>query len=204
MSDSFLRRHMAWLAVARRIYRWLQPLRVHPLAAFTGYVRLFNDWQKYRRLGGQAALADMYPCLFDRVGATPIDPQYFYQAAWAVRNISRNAPQHHVDVGSDVRYVGMLSQVVPVTFVDIRPLQVHLPGLDCQGGTVLALPYPDASVHSLSCLHVVEHVGLGRYGDPLDPLGTEKACRELQRVLAVGGFLYLSAPVGQSRVQFNG
>ena len=50
---------------------------------------------------------------------------------------------------------------------------------------------------------MVEHVGLGRYGDPLDINGTERACAELERVLAVGGHLYLSLPIGRPRVNFN-
>lgn len=204
MIERWLRRSPQALRAAQRIYRWLQPLRERPLRTGVGYVRLFQDWRKFRRLGGQASLADFYPCLFDRVSTTPIDPQYFYQAAWAMRLITALRPAQHVDIGSDVRYVGMLSQCVPTTFVDIRPLQVQLPGLDCRIGSVLALPYPDASVMSISCLHVIEHVGLGRYGDPLDPQGTAKACRELQRVLARGGRLYVSTPVGRARVQFNG
>jgi hypothetical protein len=68
---------------------------------------------------------------------------------------------------------------------------------------VLDLPFADGSVESLSCLHVAEHVGLGRYGDPLDPDGTRKAALELQRVLASGGRLYFSMPVGEARTEFN-
>jgi hypothetical protein len=55
----------------------------------------------------------------------------------------------------------------------------------------------------LSCLHVAEHIGLGRYGDELDPYGTLKSCAELARVLAPGGFLYFSLPVGKPRICFN-
>ena len=50
---------------------------------------------------------------------------------------------------------------------------------------------------------MAEHIGLGRYGDPLDPLGTRKAAAELQRVLAPGGQLLFSLPVGRPRVEFN-
>jgi hypothetical protein len=46
-------------------------------------------------------------------------------------------------------------------------------------------------------------VGLGRYGEPLDPLGTKKACRELARILAQGGNLYFSLPVGRPKLRFN-
>ena len=67
----------------------------------------------------------------------------------------------------------------------------------------MKLPFADESVPSLSCMHVVEHVGLGRYGDPLDPCGDIKACRELSRVLEVGGSLLFVVPVGRPRVCFN-
>jgi SAM-dependent methyltransferase len=51
---------------------------------------------------------------------------------------------------------------------------------------------------------VVEHVGLGRYGDSLDPFGSEKAFAELNRVLKPGGQLYISVPIGaDSRIYFN-
>lgn len=51
---------------------------------------------------------------------------------------------------------------------------------------------------------VLEHIGLGRYGDPLDPRGTDKAIAELCRVLSPGGDLYVSVPVEQSaQVYFN-
>ena len=52
-------------------------------------------------------------------------------------------------------------------------------------------------------MHVAEHIGLGRYGDELDPDGTEKACRELSRILTVNGNLYFSLPVGKQKTYFN-
>jgi hypothetical protein len=75
--------------------------------------------------------------------------------------------------------------------------------LESKKGSILDLPYEDDSLESISCLHVAEHVGLGRYGDPLDPLGTKKAAVELGRCLARGGNLFFSVPVGKPRVCFN-
>jgi FkbM family methyltransferase len=112
-------------------------------------------------------------------------------------------PERHVDVGSRVDYAGQLTSVTKVTFVDIRPLEVELDDFESVAGSILDLPFADRSLESVSCLHVAEHIGLGRYGDPLDPLGTKKAARELERVLAPGGQLLFSGPVGRSRLCFN-
>jgi SAM-dependent methyltransferase len=99
--------------------------------------------------------------------------------------------------------VGFLTSLTDVTYVDIRPLGAEVEGLESIAGSVLALPFADRSLESTSCLHVAEHIGLGRYGDPLDPLGTRRAAKELQRVLRAGGQLLFSVPVGRPRVCFN-
>ena len=120
-----------------------------------------------------------------------------------MRRIVANRPGRHLDVGSHNLFANLLSAVVPVTFLDYRPLNAKLAGLSCVGGNILELPFADDSAESLSCLHVAEHIGLGRYGDPLDPEGTKKAVRELGRVLAGDGRLYFALPVGRPRVCFN-
>lgn len=201
---AFIKRHPVLLCSARFTYRWLQPLYRQPVTGWAGYLRLFADWRKYLAAGGQARLIDFYPCLADRTQTTPIDPQYFYQAVWAAGKIRSNAARLHVDVGSEVNFVGMLSTMVPVEFVDIRPLPVEVENLSCRKGSIVALPYADASVASVSSMHVLEHIGLGRYGDPIDPEGTHKGCRELARILAPVGSLYVSIPIGIPRVKFNG
>ena len=88
--------------------------------------------------------------------------------------------------------------------IDIRPIDLDLPNLFFRRGSILALPFDDDSIESLSSLCVVEHIGLGRFGDPIDPYGSEKAAKELKRVLNPGGNLYFSVPVDDAcRVYFN-
>ena len=147
--------------------------------------------------------ADSCPQLHDRTHATPFDPHYFFVSGWAMRRIVANRPHKHVDVGSHNLFASLLSAVVPVTFLDYRPLNAKLAGLECVGGNILELPFADSTLESLSCLHVAEHIGLGRYGDPLDPQGTQKAARELTRVLGEEGDLYFALPVGRPRICFN-
>lgn len=144
------------------------------------------------------------PYLRDRTQHTPIEPIYFLQDTWAARRIFEAKPSHHHDIGSSIRTVGILSQFVPTTMVDIRTIDIELRGLSFVSGSILNLPFSDRSIQSLSSLCVVEHIGLGRYGDPLDPLGSEKAIKELKRVLDDHGNLYISVPVDSTcRTYFN-
>jgi hypothetical protein len=161
---------------------------------------------KYRRMSSERISPwDLYPCLGDRSRpAGAFDTHYFYQDIWAAKKVYASRCAEHVDVASRVDgFVAHCACFTRVTFIDLRPLVTDLPEIRYQRGTVLDLPYADRSVGSLSCLHVVEHVGLGRYGDPLDPQGSVKAMAELQRVLAPGGNLYFGIPVGRERVAFN-
>ncbi len=141
--------------------------------------------------------------LGDATTETDFDPHYFYQSAWCARRIAAQKVKRHVDVASQINLVAPLSAFVKVEFIDYRPLHVTIENLTSRAGTILDLPFKDRSVKSLSSLHVIEHIGLGRYGDALDPEGSKKACKELQRIVAVHGDLYLSTPVGRERVEFN-
>lgn len=177
--------------------------QIRPAGLFR-YVTFLRDWRHYRNRGGKAAVLDFYPCLYDRTSATGIDTHYFHQAVWAMREIRQCGPAQHLDIGSDVNFVGMLSAMTEVFFVDIRPLYLRIPNYHGIGASITALPFATDSVASLSCMHVIEHIGLGRYGDPIDPAGAEKACREIARVLRPGGRAYITTLIGRPRVAFNG
>lgn len=174
------------------------------LDAVVRYVFFFRDWRKFKAAGGKAAAMDFYPCLFDNTSSTRIDSQYFHQSVWAFGLIRHSNPARHVDIASEASFVGVLTTITEVVFVDIRPLFLRIPNYTGLGASVTALPFADSSIPSLSCLHVIEHVGLGRYGDDIDPRGPEKACSEIARVLAAGGNAFISVPIGRPRVSFNG
>jgi SAM-dependent methyltransferase len=173
--------------------------------AVPGFARYLADRRAYSKLPGAEPLRlrDAMPIVSEAVPTSPYDPHYFYQDVWAANWVAKSAPERHVDVGSRVDYVGFLTSHTNVTFVDIRPLEAKLDRLTSIAGSVLEMPFEDQSLESVSCRHVAEHIGLGRYGDPLDPAGTRKAAKELQRVVAPGGQLLFSLPVGAPRVCFN-
>jgi SAM-dependent methyltransferase len=189
------------------LYRWTEPLfdPVKLLRAVPHYIGFFRDLIKYSKLPGAESIRtqDTYPCIHDKTQTTGFDTHYFYQDIWALKKIYEAKPDYHVDVASHVEFVGFLTAITKVIFIDIRPLLATLENFDSINGSILSIPFKDDNIISLSCLHVVEHIGLGRYGDPLDPLGTKKACEELSRILAVGGNLYFSLPIGKPRLCFN-
>ena len=141
--------------------------------------------------------------MHERTETTPIDSHYVYHTAWASRILARTRPQRHVDISSYVYFSVIASAFVPIDFYDYRPVALHLSGLSTGAQDLTALTFADNSIPSLSCMHVIEHIGLGRYGDPLDPRGDLRAARELRRVLAPGGLLLLAVPIGWPCLCFN-
>jgi SAM-dependent methyltransferase len=151
----------------------------------------------------RVSLEDINPQLSDRASVTPIDRHYTYHPAWAARVLAKTRPNKHIDISSIVNFCAVVSAFIPVEFYDFRPAPVELDGLYTGAADLTRLHFANDSITSLSCMHVIEHIGLGRYGDPLDPDGDLKAIGELVRVLAPGGDLMVATPVGRPRVAFN-
>lgn len=147
--------------------------------------------------------SDRMPCVWEKTPNTWFDAHYVYHPAWAIRIVKKINPPLHIDISSTLHFCTNLSAIVPVEFYDYRPAKLNLDNLLSMKGDLTNLPFPDNSVQSISCMHTIEHVGLGRYGDPIDPDGDLKAIEELKRVTAVGGSLLFVTPIGKPRIQFN-
>jgi hypothetical protein len=182
--------------------------RFRPFQFFKLYFNFLKDYfslnKGLKNPNFEKNIPSVIPELFDKTSSTSIEPIYFYQSAWCASKVFKTNPKHHYDVGSSVNMLGMISQFVPVTMIDIRPPDVNLPSLGFKYGTILGLPFLDNSISSLSSICVIEHIGLGRYGDPIDSFGSEKAINELKRVLSVGGNLFITVPIFSSnKIYFN-
>ncbi|HEY6457795.1 MAG TPA: DUF268 domain-containing protein [Steroidobacteraceae bacterium] len=146
----------------------------------------------------------LWPILNEDTDQTSFDRHYTYHPAWACRVLRRTSPPVHYDFSSTLNFIAMASAWVPITFCDYRPAQLQLEGLCTRREDLTHLSFPDNSLGSVSCMHVLEHVGLGRYGDVLDYDGDLKAVAELIRVVRGGGNLLIVLPLGRTaRVQFN-
>jgi len=174
------------------------------------YPPFIKDYFRYKKsakkLGDGRFVSTSYklfPSLFDKTKTTNFDPHYTYHPAWAARIVAKNRPTKHIDISSILHFSTLLSAFVPVEFYDYRPANVILSNLQCKQADLLNLPFEDNSVESLSCMHTIEHVGLGRYGDPIDANGDLKASKELARVLKQNGTFIFVAPIGKPLIEFN-
>jgi len=198
--NKFIRNTYFLLKVVRDYFKFQPVLFVQKIL---WYFKQLRDYKKLK-INEKFKTIEYYPCLFDNLKYTPVEPTYFFQDSWAAKHIFELKPAHHYDIGSSVKTMGILSQFVPITMVDIRTIDLELPNLFSIEGSILELPFDDHSIDSMSCLCVIEHIGLGRYGDPLDPFGSEKAIKELTRVLKKDGILLISVPVDkENKIYFN-
>ena len=169
--------------------------------------RFIAEFYRFRKLqpkGSRLSWLDTWPITNENTSSTKFDSHYIYHPAWAARIIKQVNPEFHVDISSTLHFCTQLSAFIPTRFYDYRPAFLNLSDLRSEHADLCALTFESGSIKSLSCMHTIEHVGLGRYGDPIDPLGDRKAASELKRVLAPEGSLLMVVPVGRPRIMFNG
>lgn len=176
-------------------------------AVIVNQIEFLAAFRHFQRLSSRERFVlkwkDRHPCLKDKTATTDFDRHYIYHTAWAARILAVFQPKIHVDISSSLYFSSIASAFIPMKFYDFRPVQLGLDSLESHPANLLDLEFEDNSVSSLSCMHVVEHIGLGRYGDALDPDGDLKAIKELKRVLAVGGQLLFVVPIGRPKIAFN-
>lgn len=180
----------------------LEPLRAwRALLRFPGYLA---DYSRFRReFKGQMV---MLPCLHDKYQQSgDANSEYFLQDLLVARKIFDANPEKHVDVGSRVDgFVAHVAAFRTIEVLDIRPTDNEIAGIKFRQANLMdTASTPAAYCDSLSCLHALEHFGLGRYGDPLNPRGWMSGLASLSRILQSGGRLYLSTPVGKEKIFFN-
>lgn len=171
------------------------------LGALPGFI---HDAIRYRRLGG--TIDAFIPCLHDKnVEGGDGRSEYFWQDLFVARQIFARKPVRHLDVGSRVDgFVAHVASYRQIEIVDVRPLDIVDENIRCHCCDLTKLSAGELQpADSVSCLHALEHFGLGRYGDALSPTGDSAGIRSLAALVAVNGLLYLSLPVGRPRTIFN-
>jgi hypothetical protein len=176
---------------------------IRPYEFIVDLVRYRELTNKANDVRFKASLKSIYPCLKDKTLATSFDRHYIFHTAWAARILAKSKPESHVDFSSSLYFCSIVSSFIPIKFYDYRPAALNLSGLISNHADLTTLQFANDSIQSISCMHVIEHIGLGRYGDPLNPVGDLVAASELSRVLALGGNLLVVLPVGKPNIYFN-
>jgi len=194
-------------------YRWGRMFGVNPRATVTTVKNLrgfMRDLRAFRERVAQAEthmeFGDLYPCLGDAQGESGVaSGHYFHQDLLVARRVFERRPERHIDIGSRVDgFVAHIAAFRKIEVLDIRPLKSRIPNVEFRQANLMELQAEYvACTDSVSCLHALEHFGLGRYGDPIDPDGHLKGLDGLASLTRPGGMLYLSVPIGPQRIEFN-
>lgn len=148
----------------------------------------------------------MWPMLNDKYAAAGTMNNYFWQDLWAAKLIYKSGIRKHFDIGSriDGFIAHLLAMDINVSLIDIREFPGKVENLHTIVDDATSLKQiADNSIDSMSALCSLEHFGLGRYGDPIDPEACFKCFVEIQKKIKAGGNLYISLPIGKERVEFN-
>ena len=173
--------------------------------SLSGMPRYIRDFIRFR--ANYTGRIEIKPCLHDwyKEGGTT-KSEYFWQDLLVARLIFEAMPEKHVDIGSRVDgFVAHVASFREIEVFDVRPITTQIPGVIFKKADFMksvgeiGRGYCD----SLSCLHALEHFGLGRYGDQIDPKGFECGLANMANLLRKDGIFYLSVPIGIDRVEFN-
>ena len=168
-----------------------------------------DDYLEFKRLLGENSdfpIKDDNPCLDDKYdNAGTWDGHYFYQDLYVAQKVYENNPVKHVDIGSRIDgFVTHVASFRKIELLDIRKMTSNIPNVTFKQIDLMdEKNIPSDYCDSISSLHALEHFGLGRYGDKLDPDGHLKGFKNITKMLKPGGAFYFSVPLGPQRIEFN-
>lgn len=170
------------------------------------FIKNYLNIKKKLKKGTEFHLKKIYPCLSDRFEAAGSFPlHYFYQDLFVANKIFLNNPFKHADVGSRIDgFVAHVASFREIEVFDIRKFNINIPNVKFVQADLMSenLSYSDY-YDSISCLHAIEHFGLGRYGDNIDVDGYKKGLKSIYIMLKKGGRFYFSTPIGDQRIEFD-
>ncbi|MDR2562945.1 MAG: DUF268 domain-containing protein [Prevotellaceae bacterium] len=177
------------------------------LKALFWYLKDLRAYKKQQKTCNNLFPVNLYyPCLLDKTDSSgSVGGHYFWQDLLVARKIYANKPQKHVDIGSQI--AGFIAHVCvfrEIEVFDIRPLNSNIKNVKFTQADLMADDFSlNNYTDSVSCLHTIEHMGLGRYGDKIDVNGHLKCLANIYKMLLLGGQFYFSVPIGKQCTAFN-
>ena len=196
----------------KSLFRMLSSIGIYPklvwvsLKGIPFFRRDLREIRRQLKTNTDFKISSLYPVLRERFETNgDLQSHYFHEDLWTARRVFENKPIKHVDVGSRVDgFVAHVASFREIEVFDIRPQTVSVKNIRFVTADFMQI---DPALHnytdSLSSLNVIEHFGLGRYGDPIDVNGHLKGLENMKKVLKPGGKFYFSTPMGPQRIEFN-
>ncbi|HEY5535102.1 MAG TPA: DUF268 domain-containing protein [Ignavibacteria bacterium] len=174
----------------------------------TGLFWYFKDYRLLRKqLNSKSDFkVNLFPILRERTEQSgTVSGHYFHQDLLIAGKIFKNNPHKHIDIGSRIDgFVAHVASFREIEVFDIRALTSSIENVKFKQVDFTNLPEEYFSyTDSLSCLHAIEHFGLGRYNDSIDVNGHLKGLESMYKTLKTGGKFYFAAPLGDLRIEFN-
>jgi len=176
------------------------------------FIKLLNQKRKFIKQVGQNKknifpiknLNAQYNDLNDSAGS--LSHHYFWQDLYVAHQVFKNNPEKHYDIGSSIQsFVAHVASYRKIHVFDIRPLDINNKNIEFIQMDIMDSKKTEqfSNLESLSCLHTLEHFGLGRYGDPINYYGHEIGLKNMTNMLKSGGQFYLSVPIGNQCIEFH-
>ena len=192
--------------ILKKLHRVLCSLGINLLLISNiRYIHIFiRDYFEFKKL---SHIDHILPMLGDhKEKSSKVIKHYFNQDLLVASYIFKNNPKKHVDVGSRVDgFVAHVASFSKIEVIDIRNNNFQFKNIifkkkDINNIDKSLINYCD----SISCLHTLEHFGLGRYGDKIDPEGHIIGFKNLLKILKKNGRLYISFPISnENKIYFN-
>lgn len=181
---------------------WIKSISYYPR-----FISTFYKFKSHPDYSDEFKISNLFPCLLDfKESSGSIKDHYFTQDLFVANLIFNNNPISHVDIGSRIDgFVAHVASFRKIKVIDIRPLSSNILNVEfLQSDMMQTLPFNfKGSFDSVSCLHTIEHFGLGRYGDTINPNGHIVGFYNLVDLLVPKGNIYFSTPIGPQRIEFN-
>ena len=191
-----------------------KPFGINPIKVIETFIRypsFISDYIKFKKNSVDNSIEFpiniFFPCIHDKYEESgQANGHYFHQDLFVANRIFSECPKDHYDIGSRIDgFVAHVASFRKIKVIDIRTLNINIENMEFIQADMMS-KLPDdliESADSVSCLHTIEHFGLGRYGDPINADGHLKGFINLLSILKPEGVLYFATPIGPQRIEFN-
>jgi SAM-dependent methyltransferase len=172
-----------------------------------GKIKIYNKYRKFKKEFLTLAEWKGFQLKLNGDSSTSAEEPFTHYDAfyyWIAKEISQKKDLKILDVGGKKLINGWLSVANHVTSVNLTSPIDKLSKVDYVAADVTkSLPFNDDYFDVFISPVTLNLIGLGRYGDNIDPKAIPKFIQELSRCMKQNGIAYISVVLGNDQLLFN-